>query len=324
MNAPAPAAPAPSSTPAATPTSSTPSTPVAKSPPGPDTFKSEVAPSTETPQQKAARKLKLKVDGQEREIDINSMPDEQLALKLQMAEAASKRMEEAATQRKQLNKIVEAFKKGDFSILKDPAIGIDVRKMVEDQIIEEYNAKQLPEADRVKAEYEKQLRERDEKIKEYETAQQKIAREQLEAKTLSEIETEFTAALQSRELPQTRETMALMADVAATYLEKYGVSLTPQQLAAEVDNKIQAQAKYVLSQLKGEQLVKYLGQDVVNSLVKMSVEKYRSASTTPKPEVPVQKEIALPKGASSLFDEETKTARKMSSMKDFARLKKGL
>lgn len=280
----APSAPATSSSPstasspAPSATSASAGTVSAKSAPGPDTYENNKSPVAETKTEEArkARKLKLKVDGKEEEYDVDAMSDEQLAIDIQMAKAARKRMQESADTKKQFNSIIEGLKKGDFSILKDPAIGIDVRKMVEDQLVEEFKANQLPEHERKAMELEKKLQEREAKLKEYETKESEAARQKLEASTLQEIETDFKTALESKDLPKTRETMALMAEVAATYLEKHGIQLTPQQLASEVESRIQSQAKYVLSKMNPAALVKYLGQDVVNSLVKHSVDTYKA------------------------------------------------
>ncbi len=351
MDSPVPSSsPAPSA-PSTTAAPSAPATPVAKAPPQPDSFKStesskEVKP-TEAKSEAKRRLLQLKVDGKEEQLDVDSMPDEQLAIELQLAKAARKRMQEAAELKKQVSTLMEAIKKDPISALKDPAFGnLDVRKMVEDRLIEEYQNQQLPEHERKIKELEKQLeserKEKEERMRVEQEATKAKSLAELEAKTLSEIEKDFGEALESSGLPCTRETMAMMAEVQATYLDKYNITLTPAQLASEVDNRIQQQAKYVLSKLSGDSLIKYLGQDMVDAIVKHSVSSYRAKKnqSTQSQEISTdstntaysvnRKDATPPKARSSLFDDNergqedlTRAAKKSQSFKEFAKLKRG-
>ena len=346
---------APSSAPSAPAAPSTPSAPSpvsAKAPPQADVYKGSEVTTPDSPaasetksEEKKRRLLSLKVDGKEEQVDLDGMSDEQVALELQMAKAARKRMQESAELKKQVQGFIEALKKDPISALKDPAFGVDVRKLVEDQLIEEYNLNQLPE-------HEKKLREQEKKLKDYETREQErtrqeqeIARsknmEELKAKTLNQIETDFSAALEAKNLPKTRETMAAMAEISAMYLEKYNTTLTPGQLASEVEARIESQAKYLTAKMSPEALVKYLGKDVVDGLIKHSIESYRAGKSAPKapnaPETPAtpNSKFAEVKERkvlhSSLFDDadlntdpdNSRATKKSNSFKAFTKLKRG-
>lgn len=283
---PAPAAPAAKAgAPAAAPskTAASPSPSATKAPvvpginddaPAADAAKDAAAKAAE-----AKRKYKLRVDKTEREVELS---DDEVSVRLQKAEAAEKRMQEAAEVRKQFKSIIDAIKANPAEALKDPVFGVDVRKMIEDQILAEYEAEQLTPEEREKSEMQKKLEafEKQEAERKEQAAQAKRA--ELEAKVKTEMERDFIEAIEKSGLPKTRQTLAMMAEVARLNLE-HEIDLTPAQLAAEVRDRMTGTHKHFVANLKGEELLKYLGDDVVKEVVRSRVATLRPGAQPPKP-----------------------------------------
>lgn len=226
----------------------------------------------ETAAEKAARRYKLKVDGVEEEVDLDALDDASLVKELQMAKAARKRMQEAAEVRKSFKTFMEQLQKDPLSTLKAKELGgIDVRKMVEDQILREYEESQLPQEQRQLREMERKLQEREQQLQAIEDAQRQQAEAAFNARVEQETEAELMQALEASDLPKNRETLAILAQVAKLNLQ-HGLELTPQQLAAEAKARIQRMHGIVTKSLKGETLVKHLGDDVVKEILRYKLQ----------------------------------------------------
>ncbi len=104
----------------------------------------------------AMRKHKVKVDGQEIEVD-----EEELKRGYAHQKAANKKLQEGLRAKKQAEDFVKLLKTDPLKVLKDPRIGHDVRKLAE-----EYLASQLE--DELLDPREKELRTYKEKLKTYE------------------------------------------------------------------------------------------------------------------------------------------------------------
>lgn len=243
-------------------------------------------PTATEPPKPERRKYKLKVDGAEVEEELT---DDEISVRLQKGRAADKRMQEAAEYRKQYEKFVESVKKDPVAALKDPRFGIDVRKQIEDQLIAEWESQQKlsglsPQEREAVQRAETAERERDElraeKQREQETIQQR-QRAELETKVQGDLEREFMDALDKSGLPKNRQTLAIMAEIAALNLD-HGIELTRDQLVSETNSRLQGMHKQVMGGLQGEALVKYLGDDVVREIVRYSVSKVRGQPQSAK------------------------------------------
>lgn len=230
------------------------------------------AAQAETAAQKAARKYKLKVDGVEEEVDLDSLDDASLVKELQMAKAARKRMQEAAEVRKSFKSFMEQLQKDPISTLKAKELGgIDIRKQIEEQILREYEESQLPQEQRQLREMERKLQEREAQLRAIEEAQQAHAEAAFNARVEQETEAELMEALGNSDLPKNRETLAIMAQVAKLNLE-HGIELTPQQLAAETKARIARMHGAITNVYKGEALIKHLGDDVVKEVLRYKLQ----------------------------------------------------
>lgn len=242
------------------------------------------SPVAETPAERKARKIKIKVDGAEEEIDLDSMSDEEAATHFQMSRAARKRMQESADVKKQFASIQEMIRKDPFAALSDPAFGgLDLEKLAEERLAAKYRESLMPEPEREKAELQKKLAAYEAKEKERAEAAQRQESEALEAKVRDELEAEFIAGLEESGLPKNPATIRMMAEVTRDNLVN-GIEMTRQQIVAEVNGRMREVHQHVTKGLEGDALFKHLGDDVVKKVLKYAVEKAKAARTfVPQP-----------------------------------------
>jgi hypothetical protein len=226
------------------------------------------------------------------------MKDEELVKRIQKAEAADRRMQEAAEQRKQVEALFDLLKKDPIAALKDPALGVDVRKMVEEQILREYEESQLDEPSRKTKELERQLQAEKAKWQEHEAKQQQIAEQQLHERVFQETQQQFTQALDQADVPRNKETMYMMAEIAQVNLEN-GIDLSPAQLAAEVKDRISGMHTHIVRSLDGEKLMNYLGDDVITKVLQFAVERVKAQQNAQAFKPAAQQSVAEPEEGES-------------------------
>lgn len=319
-----PSSSAPSSTPSApskAPVSATPSkTPApvssaktAGSTPAPDArnltpdAKTEAKP--ETPAEKKSRKVQIKVDKQVEEIDLDSLNDDDIVKHLQMSRAAAKRMQEAAEVRKQFQDFQKWYSQDPFEASK--AFGMDLEKLAEERLAKKFTEAAMPEEQREMLKLQRELESYKAKetaaAKERETRETETKQRALQERVYSETRAQFEEALSSADLPKSKETMRMMAEAAALALEN-GIELTPRQLAAEVNRRLSDTHQHFIRSLKGDALVKHLGEDVVKELSRFLVAKAKAAKQTT---------FSAPPAAQQNVDIDERPQRVIKSAKDF-------
>jgi hypothetical protein len=290
-------APAPTSAPSAgsapTNTTTTPTRAAANAPANTDSKLGapDAAPALagETPAEKKARILKAKIGGQEREFNVDELTDEELTYRLQMSEAARQKMSEAAQIKKQFEEIRAAIKADPFSVLKDPAFGVDLEALAEQRLAQKYKESTMPEHERKALEAERKAEQYKKQVEQYQKAEQFRKQAEEDARVEAELKKEFKSALEFASLPVNDTTMYMLAD-EADIAERDGIQLSSKQLAARVKERMSGLNKHVFTGLKGENLAKYLGDDVVKEVLRYAVDKFKKpgAAATPAPASPVR------------------------------------
>jgi hypothetical protein len=224
------------------------------------------------------RRYKLKVDGAELEEELT---DDEVTVRLQKARAAEKRMQEAAAQRKQLQEAVEYLKKDPFAAFKE-SFGVDLDELAERRLAERYREQLMTPEEQERLRLQRENESYKAREAEAQRQREEQARQAYEAKVAEEMERDFMSALEASDLPKTKETLRLMAEVAQLNLD-HGIELTPAQMAAEVRERISGIHQHVTRSLKGESLLKYLGDDVVKEVLRQSVARVKGTSATPAP-----------------------------------------
>ena len=305
------AAPTSSAPPAASTTVATTNTPVATQTTAADPKVAAPVPGqVQTPPKPEKRKYTLKVDGKEEVLELD---DVETTTRLQKAHAAEKRMQEAAEERKKIAGLLKYMKDDPFGAAKE--LGVDLDALAEKRLAEKFKVELMKPEERAQYELQKKAQEYEAKVKQYEAQEKARAEAQLAERVFKETEASFMAALKTEGVEPSYQTLYEMAQVAKDALQ-YGVELSPAQLATEVKSRImQANAKLeqsIRKNLKGEELIKHLGDETVREVLRYAVEKAKGR--VPATTAQTQTEPKLPSPAEEF---ESRAARRSQAMKEF-------
>jgi len=246
------------------------------------------APAAPTAAEK--RRYALKVDGQDIEEELS---DDEIRVRLQKAHAVDKRFAEVANQRKQIEAALSQLKNDPAKALKEIA-GLDLDEWAEKRILERYQEAMLPEAEREKAEMQKKLADYERQFEEQKTAAETAKQQAYEQQVFEKTEQEFIQAVETLGYDKgfSRTVLVpMMAEIAESALD-YGVELTPSQMAAEANKRLETIHRRQVQGLKGEQLLRYLGDDVVTEAIRAKLAATRGPSAAPStPPPPARKPV---------------------------------
>lgn len=282
-DAPAPAA---AAAPVSTPASTTPDavvTPTPGAPPVP-----AVASKSEA---KRIKSLMLKIDGEEVneplpfEMDDTPENREYMTRQLQMAKMGTKRGQEAANLRKQVEDIGNylAQAKGNKTQLRKliKELGGD-EKEIAAMIIEEEIANSQKSPDQLakeKLEQElKDLKDQREKEKADFNARELERRQGEETERLDVL---VSQALETSGIPKKAASVRRMTDYMLLALEN-NIELTPNEVANIVKQEIGGDLQELISAMGEEQAESFIGKDILTKIRKKNVAKARAAGTLPQ------------------------------------------
>lgn len=223
------------------------------------------------------KKYKIKVDGNEEEMELDLNDEATIIRHLQMSKAASKRMNEAAITRKQAEQFINALQTDPMRVLSDPRImGNDKFQ----KIAEEYLSKKLQE--QMLSPEEIKRAEMEEKLRKYEEAE-KRTREEAEQKQIAQLEEHYAqeyqktiiAALQSSNLPKNAFTVKRMAELMQKNLQ-HGLDLEPSHLAQLVKEDYQRELVSLIGGSDAEHIISMFGEDITNKIRKHDLAKFKS------------------------------------------------
>lgn len=241
-------------------------------PVSPNQQKKQGAP---TDQQKkeaaAARRLKLKIDGQEEEL----AEDEVIKL-AQMGRAADKRFQEAAKSRKEAEQFLRMLKEDPISVLQNPAIGHDFRRLAEEYLKGQYEKEMLsPEQRRIR-ELEETLKLKDEKEKQDEEQKRQEQLGKLTEHYKQEFDTKIVEALQTSGLPRSPKAVNRMIDYMSTAIRE-GIDVEPKHVVNLVRRDFINDITDLFSQMEGDSLLQLLGDGVANKIRKADLARLKAA-----------------------------------------------
>ncbi len=208
----------------------------------------------------AMRKYKLKVDGEEVEVD-----EEELKRGYTHQRAANKKMQEGLRAKKQAEEFVRMMKdKGQlFEAIKK--LGHDPRKLAEEYLITQLEDEMMDPKDKELKTYKTQLEQFQAKEKAAKEAQEKEAHEKLKAKYAEDYNKEFIEALKSTNLPPTKVMVAEMAKYIAR-AAAIQMPMTALEAAKLVQEDLDLFDKHRLQNADAEYLVKMLGEEGLNKV----------------------------------------------------------
>lgn len=220
------------------------------------------------------RKYKYKVDGKEVEEELS---DDDVKKHLSMSRAAYKRMQEAASEKKQAQEFVKMLRENPEQVLNNEQI-MGSKKFRE--IAEQYLSKQLQEE--MLSPEEKHKREMESKLKQYEETE-KQQRQQAEAKQMEQLQAHYAqdyeqkimTGLQSQNIPKTPRTVKRMAELMSKNLQ-YSLELEPQQLAEIVKQDYIKEIQELFGATESDALLNLLGDGVSNKIRQADLKKLKA------------------------------------------------
>jgi hypothetical protein len=195
------------------------------------------------------------------------------------AKGADQKFREAAEAKKQVESFMERFQQDPLSILQDKRLPINQRELAEKMLLASLEEEMLtPE--------QRKLREYESKLKEFETKEQQVAREREERETeqrkemkRQEISQMFAKAMESTPLSKDPETAAMaMRDMAMMLraAKERGIEVSAEDLAQHAQAKYQKAMYSLANQLEGEDLIGFLGEDVVKKIRKADLARLKA------------------------------------------------
>lgn len=197
------------------------------------------------------------------------------------AKGADQKFREAAEAKKQVEQFMERFQQDPLSILKDKRLPINQRELAEKMLLASLEEEMLTPEQRKLKEYEA-------KVKDYETKEQAAAREREEHVTeqrreikRQEISQMFAKAMESTPLSKDPETAAMaMRDMAMMLraAKERGIEVSAEDLAQHAQAKYQKAMYSLANQLEGEDLIGFLGEDVIKKIRKADLARLKANS----------------------------------------------
>lgn len=230
----------------------------------------------------APRKIKVKVDGNESEID-----EAELVSRYQKSTSAEKKFQEASQKMKQTDAFMKQLKEDPISVLNNPALGLDFRRVAESYLEGILQDELMDPKDKKLRDNESELekyRREDKQRREDASREQEVRRaeefERLKTKHAEEYTRSFSEALEVEGLPKSPQTVRRMAQ----YMEqaiKAGVKVSAAEVAALVKDDYLQEQKHLMSGMDAERLAELLGEEGVSKLRARNVANMKSSFGKP-------------------------------------------
>jgi len=258
-----------------------------------DTTQTSQTPQSQTAQPPVVptkKKFKYKADDKEIEEELD---DNEIASRLSLAKAATKRMQEASLTKKQVENFIKELKENPLKVLNDDRVmgSKKFRELAESYLVEELKREQMTPEQRASLE-------RDQELERYK-AEEKLRREEEERSKATQLEQQYVAkfektiidALEASKLPKTPGTVASMARLLQMSL-KSGIEADTAQLVSMVKEERQGELKALINGMSAEDILSWFGDEISNKIRKHDLSKFQIKN--PAPAKPTQKPETTP------------------------------
>jgi hypothetical protein len=229
------------------------------------------------PKPKAPQVRKYKIGDEE-----VSLSDDDIKRDYGKWRASDKAFREAAEARKATENFMRALQEDPEKILNDKRIPLDKRKLAEKWLLESIDSELNPTDPR-----DAKLSETEQRLKEYEDRDKKAAEEKQTQEYEAAKEQRRTAisqtllkAMESTHLSADPETSASVLREMALYMraaKERGQDVTPDELVEHIHNQRFTQFYSLAHQFNGEELIEFLGDEIVNRIRKTDIERIRKS-----------------------------------------------
>lgn len=215
---------------------------------------------TSKPLPPAPKMRKVVIDGKEELVD-----EEAVFRDYQKYRAGDKLLKEAAMTKKQTQEFVKALRENPRAVLSNPHLGIDARKLAEEILREDIEAELEDPKERRLKELERYKEERDAKEEEERTTAEQREWEDKVNQEREAIATKLHKVLENTALAKDAATLRAAAYYMKQCLAR-GVAVEPEDIVTYLEGHQLGNYRATALQYEGEQLVKFLGEDVVKRI----------------------------------------------------------
>ena len=230
---------------------------------------------------KALKAFDLKVNGKSKRIELDLDNDEEITKYLQKAMASDEKFQEASNYKKQAEQLVDMLQKDPLSILRNPALGLDIRKLAEQVLLQDLEEQQKSPEQKKMEEYEKKLKayEDSEKKKDQELKDRQL--QEATQRNHAELEDSMIKALERSDLPPEPFFIRRVADAMAAAIESGWEDVTVESIMPYVEGKIKGDFGSLIGRHKEPaKLEKLLGKSVLDDYRKANISKVKKTPTT--------------------------------------------
>lgn len=233
----------------------------------------------------AVRKWKLKVNGEDREVDEAGMVEwaQKGMAAGKMAELKGKAEKAALYWQQQAKDFVSLIKKDPFAVLSHPEVGVDAYQFAEDLLWNRLQDQKLTPDQRKNKEYEQKFKEYEQEKLTQKQAADKEKHESLKGEFRQKHEQDIITALEASDLPKSEYVVKRIAEYILE-LKRRGFS---QVKAADVLPTVRADLRQtvtsLLSNLKGEQLFEFLGEEIPKNIREFDLARIKGNGQAPTP-----------------------------------------
>jgi len=247
-------------------------------------------------QKKKLKALKLKFNGKEIDEELPFEIDEEHAewmkKQLQMSKLAQSKAQEAAELQKEVVAFIQELKTNPKKALANPMIGLDVKQLAAEILEEEIeNSKKTPEQLKIE-EYERKLKEIEEKNAQEKAEQEKQRQELALERAYEKYDNMIANALEANpDLPSNPYIIDKMVKYMSIAVEE-GYEPEMDIIANIVREEVNNDVKHLLTVLPVDKVEQLLGQEVLGKLRKSRLE---GAKKAPPPTKKIAKDVAAVK-----------------------------
>lgn len=217
-----------------------------------------------------AKKYKVKVDGQDLEVD-----EHELIRGYGHQKAANKLLQEGKLARKQAEEFINMMKDPETFFEVAKKLGHDPRTLAEKKLAAELEYELMDPRDRELKEVRQRLAAREAEDAKVKAEQESKMHEALKAKYSKDYSDQFVAALKETGLPPTKVTVADMARYVSRAAQ-IGFKMSASEAAQLVKEDIQQKTQRLFAEADGDVLINLLGEQVANKVRKWDTSRLRS------------------------------------------------
>lgn len=226
------------------------------------------------------RKFTPKVNGRQREVEIDMDNDEEILKYLSKAMGADEKFEESASLRKSVEQLVNELKSNPRGVLSHPELGLDLKKFAEEILNEEIEQMSKSPEQKKLEDLERRLAEEQSNREKLEEAKRKGEMERLEEQAFKQFDDDITSALSSSSLPKSPYVVKRIADVMIEAVNKGYTDVSVKDIMPIVEQQITGEIQKMFETMPEEVMEGLIGKNNLTRLRKKRLASMKKAPET--------------------------------------------